>query len=95
MARYVCDFDAVRDGCNKLNNTIQTLEGNLTQQKSQLDSDLINWSGSASQSFKTSNNGITNNLESEIESMKQLSNGISSRAQAIEELENALASIKF
>ena len=95
MARYVCDFDAVRDGCNKLNNTIQNLESNLANKKKQLDSDLVNWSGSASQSFKTSNNGITNTLESEIENMRQLSSGISSRAQAIEDLENALASIKF
>ena len=95
MARYVCDFDAVRDGCKKLEDTIANLESNVKKDKSNLDSDLINWSGSASSSFKASSNGITNNLQNEINSMRELSEGISKKASAIEELDNAIASIKF
>ncbi len=95
MAKYVCDFDAIRSYCDTLDRELSNLNGNVTSQKSKLDSDLVSWTGRASESYKNSSDAITTNLQGQIETMRQMSNYIKDSVGKIEEAENSLAALKF
>ncbi len=95
MAKYVCDFDAIRTYCDSLDKQLNELNSNLTSQKTKLDSDLVSWTGRASDSYKQSNDSITSNLQGQIETMRQMSNYIKDSVSKIEEVENSLAALKF
>lgn len=95
MAKYVCDFDAIRTYCDTLDKELAQLTTNLTTQKTKLDSDLVSWTGRASTSYKESNDSITTNLQGQIETMKQMSSYIKDSVSKIEEVENSLAALKF
>lgn len=95
MAKYVCDFDAIRSSCSELDSRLSELETNLNTHKTKLDSSLVSWTGRASTSYKDSSNAITSSLEKEIETMRQMSSYIKDSVSKIEEVENSLASLRF
>lgn len=95
MAKYVCDFDTIKSACESLDSELVELQTNLQTSKNELSSDLVSWTGRASESYKDSSDTIMSNLQAEIETMKVMSQYIKDSVSKIEEAENQLAAQTF
>lgn len=91
MAKYVCDFAQVKATGEKMCNTAVTMQTSVTTFASSIESDLSTWSGAAKENFY-------NQCSSQVEIANQNANKIKSAgeyikkvAEAIEQLDNELA----
>ena len=95
MAKYTCDFDAIAKASQNLEELANNVENDVKSGKNKLDSDLVSWSGTASEAYSNSSEQISSHLSSDAENMRNYSAYIKAAADKIEETEKALASIKI
>lgn len=91
MPKYTCDFDAIDNTVSKLKETAATMSKELTHSKGNLDSELSNWSGAASDSMKDTNDRSYNNIESDINTIESMASYMEEASNLIQAAEDALS----
>ena len=95
MAKYVCDFDAINKASQNLEKLASEMENNVKSGQKNLDSDLVTWTGTASNAYKDSSESISNHLNSDAETMRNYAAYLKEVESKIQEAESSLASMKI
>lgn len=95
MAVYSFDFDEVERTKKELNEVASQLEGKLKSCKSNLDSELNSWKGTASNQFDNNTEGNYNTIMQDIDTIKGLSSYLDEASRVIEAAEDDLSSINI
>lgn len=95
MAKYVCDFDQVREVANKLIESANTLRDETTSYSSKIEEDLAGWTGDAKDAFVTSKNEILTNTNVNVDDITILGEFINEAVSKIEDLETQLSTYKI
>ena len=95
MAKYVCDFGEVTSVGEKFIETATTLEAAVNTYSSRIESDLASWTGTAKDSFKTTNASQVSAAVSDLNYVKSLGDFIKNASKSIEELETQLAALSI
>ncbi len=95
MAKYVCDFGEVTSVGEKVIETATTLEAAVNTYSSRIESDLASWTGTAKDSFKTTNASQVSAAVSDLNYVKSLGDFIKNASKSIEELETQLAALSI
>jgi len=92
MAKYVCDFDQINKAGQELEKLASEMDSNVKSSQTQLDSNLVSWSGTAADTYKNSSDSISNKLSGDAENMRNFGAYIKEAASKIEAAEADLAS---
>ena len=96
MARYVCDFDKVRDIGQNVIKAGSELSSAVNTYSSTIDSDLSGWTGGTAKSgFESSNQQIVQTASSDADYIEALGKFIVEAADAIEDVEEHLAGLSI
>ena len=95
MAKYVCDFDQVYALGEKVCETVSTLENSVNSYSSKITSDLSTWTGTAKDSFITTNNEQVSLAKNDLTYVKELGEFIKSASRSIQQLEEELAGLSI
>lgn len=96
MARYVCDFAAVRDIGQKVQKEGEELKNSINAYSAAIDNDLSGWTGgTAKGSFESSNKEIVEASLADAEYIMALGRFIQTAADRIEAVENQLSGLSI
>lgn len=96
MARYVCDFAAVRDVGQKVQKEGEELRNSINTYSTTIDNNLSGWTGgTAKSSFMSSNQKIVEASTAHAEYMIALGQFIQAAADKIESVENQLSGLSI
>ena len=91
MAKYVCDFDTVRDTCQKMDDTAAKLGSEIRNYLITVEGQL-NWDGTARENFNNSLIEQSTLILQNVADLENMSGFLKFSADSIESLENELAS---
>lgn len=95
MAKYVCDFDAVRDAGEKLATTASEMQSSIDTYSTTIEGDLEGWESASKTSYMAANEEQKAKAKSVNEYATKMSEYVIMVADKIEDLENELASINI
>lgn len=95
MAKYVCDFQAVRDAATKLGQTAGDMTASIDTYSSTIESDLEGWESASKTSYMVANEEQKAKIKSVNEYATNMSEYIKLVADSIEQLENELANLNI
>ena len=92
---YSCDFDAVYQKCQELNDLADELENLTKGSDSDVKEEMGSWSGDTSESMNENTTSLKDNAVENAAMIREYSNWLKSNAQIIEEAEDQLAQLKI
>lgn len=93
MAKYVCDFEQVYSVGEKLCQTASDTLTAVQTYDSRIESDLSSWTGTAKDSFLTTNSEQIKTATDDVSYINDLGEFIKSASKSIQELEEELSSL--
>lgn len=95
MAKFVCDFEAVREAGEKLITTASDMDASIKEYDTNIQSDLEGWEGASKNSFGVAHTGQIVNAVAVNELADRLGRYVKTVADKIEQLENELSNIEI
>lgn len=93
MARFVCDFETVNSISERLSDTANNLVTAVDNYNTNIESSVSGWTGEAKDTFVSSNNTKTESMKQEIQMVSELADFLKKSSNAIETLDESLASM--
>lgn len=95
MAKYVCDVEQVTAAGDNLIKMASTLKSNVSSYSREITSDLANWTGSAKNSFSPQCDSQVELAQDASDEAQKIGEFLKSSAQAIQSLDDELASLSI
>lgn len=95
MAKYVCDFEKVRNIADELINAASDVESVSSNYSSNMSNCLNGWSGSAKSNFVSQNDLKVNDALSQSKKASEIGNHIKRAVSKIEEVEQELGNLSI
>ena len=93
MARFVCDFETVNSISERLSDTANSLVTSVNNYNTNIESSVSGWTGEAKDTFISSNNTKIESMKQEIQMVSDLAIFLKKSSNAIETLDESLASM--
>ena len=93
MAKYVCDTDTVKSIGEKLCQTASDISNGVQSYSSSIESDLSTWTGTAKESFNSSNATYVTTAKTDATYINALGEFVKNAAESIQSLEDELAGL--
>ena len=91
MAKYVCDYDSVKNLAEKYATLASEIESSTKSYEKNINQDLNNWAGEAKNSFETMSAEKIATSKAEAQRLNELSEFMKKAADSIEATDEALA----
>lgn len=95
MAKYVCDYDQVKEVGDKLITTATNMQSSVASFSTSIESDLSSWSGAAKENFDSQTANQVEIANQNATKIREAGEYIKESANAIEELDNELAGLRI
>ncbi len=95
MPKYVCDFDAINSTCKSLRQKSEELRTSLSSCEGNVDSELSNWTGSASEVVKQNNESAYKVLKEDFDTIEGMADYLEEASNVIQAAEDSLASLRL
>ena len=95
MAKYVCDFEAVKTAGEKLCQAASDIDSAVNTYATTIEKDLSSWDGMAKKSFEASHAKQVENTKTDVKYINALGEFVKSCSESIEALEEELAGLSI
>ena len=95
MSKYVCDFDQVNSAGSKLCSTAAKMRSDASNYSSGIEASLSKWTGTAKDSFITSNAKQIELMNSQAEYLDSLGEFMKRAAKEIQDLDGELSTLEI